>query len=186
MKPSTPQTPNPEQKNLAIKGSKDSIILTDITFNHLLENPNLTIQNLQSQYYLMSKQHPSHKQFFNTLKNNPKISLRKKISSFDIYNQMAKALRKKCKRYVMYADMRSLFSKVFDIAIRYMDSIDKNKMVCGGKNCGKFLKFNPRKMGESEVEEIDGLPVVEYPVLNHGYDFFHYDCCPQEIRDKII
>lgn len=170
-------------KTHIMKSSKDSVILTDITFNHLLEEPTFDLGMIKHKYFSTSSSHPSHKKFFyQILKSHPKITLCKKKSKFEFYNQIAKALRKKCRRYVVFGDMRGLFPKVMEIAVRYMDSIDK--MTC--EACGKFLRFNKKSFGVKVEEDIDEPPTVEYPVLNHGVKFYHFSCCPDDIKSKIF
>lgn len=178
---SSAQKQTPSRKGSS-KSSKDSVVLTDITFNHFLEDPNFDIVTLKHQYHFSSSPINSYKKFVATLKNNSRVSLKKKISKFDLYNQISKALRKKCRKYIIFGDMRGLFPKVLDIALRYMENVDK--MECD--ICKKFLKFNKKHAGQSESETIEEMPTVEYPVLNHGLKFYHQNCCPEEIRNKIF
>lgn len=95
---------------------------------------------------------------------------------------MAKALRKKCRKYVLYGDMRGLFPKMLDIAVRFMENVEN--MEC--EECGKFVRFNKKEVGTERNEGIEDMPRVEYPVLNHGVKFYHMNCCPDGIKSKIF
>jgi hypothetical protein len=93
-----------------------------------------------------------------------------------LYNSIAKAIKKKYKKYILYGEVRSLFPKILDVCLRYMESIDKMKCF----QCGRFAKMVRRESGIGRKIEI------EYCVLNHGVDFYHESCIPEEIKNKIL
>jgi hypothetical protein len=119
---------------------------------------------------------PTYKDILQAFKLKPSICLKPKISKYAFYNSISKAIKKKYKKYILFGEVRSLFPKILEICIRYMDSIDKMKC----SQCGRFARIVKREGVSGRKMEVD------YCVLNHGNDFYHESCIPEDIKSKIL
>ena len=168
--------PTPKQLKMVVP--QGSLSLYDISFHHLLEDPDIDPKSFRKNYFTNTTGWPSHKRLTQTLRTNPRICLKKKSSKFGFYNQLTKAVKRKYRKYIEIGELKTLMPKILEISIRYFENLDDLKCSV----CGKYLKV----VREKDKDGVTTRTRIQYPLLNHGNLFYHEDCCPESIKSKLL